>query len=118
MKRLKKKRLNTDVLSDEIILKIFDAYRTGKIIKDGIYFAFEKSLVTGLFTKEALLKPAKTDDVKDFASKALSDLKNMTVRKPENIGKILMGVMMNKFRGRIAGSQAMSIVGELIGGEV
>lgn len=118
MKRLKKRRLDIDILNDEIILKIFDAYRTGKIIKDGIYVAFEKAIYSGKFTKDVLPKPAKPEEVKEFSAKAVTELKNIQVRKPENISKILMGMVMDKFRGRIGGSEAMSIVGELIGGEV
>lgn len=118
MKRLKKRRLDTTALSDEIILKVFDAYRSGKIIREGIYVAFEKALKTGKFTKEALPKTAKTEEVKEYAVNCIADIKKIKIRKPENMNKILMGAVMGKFRGRIGGSDVYALVEELIGREV
>ncbi len=113
MKRLKKKKIDINLLSDEIILKIFDAYRTKKIIREGIFVAVEKSLNQGKFTKEVLPKPVNLDDIKDFAKKSLTEVKKMTLYYPDNLQKILMGVVMNKYRGKISGAETIKYVEEL-----
>ena len=87
-------------------------------MKEGIFVALEKSLKAGKYTKEVLPKPAKAEEVKEFANHCRENLKKEKIRKPENLYKIMMGMVMAKFRGRISGSEVSGLISEITGREV
>ena len=100
-KRLAKERLDTRVLTEEIMKGVFQLYKEGKITKDGILYAMKETIKSGKLTEDTLPRLCAQEELAATlkASKAL--LMGIRIRREEKRHKILMGMVMRRLRGRI-----------------
>ncbi|MFC2131108.1 Glu-tRNA(Gln) amidotransferase subunit GatE [Bacteroidota bacterium] len=110
VKHLKRSGFNINVLTAEVIEKIFKAYKDGKIVKDGVYYTVKKTAETGTFKKNYLLKPASADEIKKAIEKAKKKLKAMKLHNPDKKKDILIGLVMKALTGRVNGENVASII--------
>ncbi len=113
-KRLKKERRDTKVLTEELMKKIFLAYRNGRITKDAIYHTLRKAVLEGSFSEESLPEKCSLEEVAAVVRVSMVLLSGMKVyhelKKPE----ILMGMVLRTLRGRIEST----VLAELIAQEM
>lgn len=109
-KRLKKMKLNFNLLSDEEITEIFKLYKEGKIIKEGIYETIKAALANGKFVEELVPDFCSESELKVRIKEAKTQLEAMKLINPEASKKILMGLLMKNLRGRISGKMLFEIV--------
>ncbi|MGA2296690.1 MAG: Glu-tRNA(Gln) amidotransferase subunit GatE [FCB group bacterium] len=103
IKKLKKKRLNISLLNENVLKTIFKAYKENKIVNEGIYYAMENVILRAYSSEDFL--PIKCNDSEiDEAIEAAKEKYNwMNILHPENKKKIIMGLVMDKLRGRVEG---------------
>ncbi|MGE5402167.1 MAG: Glu-tRNA(Gln) amidotransferase subunit GatE [Ignavibacteriales bacterium] len=103
-KRLKGKGINAGVLTEETFESLFRLLKEGIIAREAMLpllkdialnGGFEPGLVRPICTEEELVKAI---------DEAGTELAKMKLYHPEKDKKILMGLVMNKLRGRIDGS--------------
>jgi glutamyl-tRNA(Gln) amidotransferase subunit E len=100
-KRLKRERLNVGVLTEELMKRIFLAYKNGKTVKDGLYRTMKKVVQEGSFSEESLLEPCSREELAAVVHGSMTLLYGMKVNHEEKKQKILMGMVLGKLRGRI-----------------
>jgi len=110
-KRLNKENCNIENLTVEIFENIFKKYSEEKIPRDAILTTLKNVLELGLFVDEVIPPPIKKDDAKKEASTLSENFDNKKLYNKERKEKVLMGILMKKFRGRIPAPA----VGEMIG---
>jgi glutamyl-tRNA(Gln) amidotransferase subunit E len=103
-KKLLKKKLRTGLLSTEVMKKIFEALKERKIVKDGIFHIMENFLITGILELEQLFEPATPEEILFAKEQSLFEMKNINIIKPENKQNILLGMVMDKLRGKVNGA--------------
>ncbi len=100
-KRLRKKNLKVELLSIDIFEKIFDAYRKGIIFREGILIAMELAIRNNDDFINYFIPELSQKDIQNYFKKSLSDLKKIELNKSENKKLVLIGLLMNKLRGKV-----------------
>ncbi|MBE0572084.1 MAG: Glu-tRNA(Gln) amidotransferase subunit GatE [Ignavibacteriaceae bacterium] len=101
-KRLSKSSYVIDSINEEMMLSILKAYADGKLTYDFILTAMKISTELGMFVEEIIPEPISENDLEKeilFAEQQMAKLKFI---KDKNAGSIIMGILMNKLRGRIS----------------
>jgi len=116
-KRLKKSGYNIELLNENVFSEMLKAYSEKKIPRDAILSALKNVIELGLFTEEVFFKPITDEELDTQIKSASSDLKKMKLYNEENTGHILMGLLMQKLRGRVTAPYVAKKVGFLNGGQ-
>jgi len=101
-KRLKKSRQNVEMLNEGIYSSILKAYSDGKLTYDFILSAMKFSIELGMFVDEIIPEPISDMDLEKEIQFAEHQMQKMDFIKKENENSIMMGILMNKLRGRIS----------------
>jgi glutamyl-tRNA(Gln) amidotransferase subunit E len=109
-KRLLKKNLKIDLLSVEIMEEIFEAYKEGIIFKEGILIAMELAVKGNENFKNYFVPEINQKDLQVHCKKSLSDLKKIELNEPENKKIVLLGLLMNKLRGRVDSKKVIELI--------
>ena len=109
-KRLRKKGYDTDILNEEMLSKIFQAYSDGKITRDGILPLLENVIALGVFFDELLPDPCTDNEMDKAVKESKTGLKKVKLHKKENRTKVMMGMAMEKLRGRIPGDVVLNYI--------
>ena len=109
-KRLRKKGYDTDILNEEKLSKILQAYRDGKITRDGILPLLENVIALGVFFDELLPDPCTDNEMDKTVRESKNGLKKVKLYKNENRTKVMMGLAMEKLRGRIPGDVVLNYI--------
>jgi len=109
-KRLRKKGYDVEILNEEIFSKIISAYKANKITRDGILSLLENVISLGVFFDELLPLPCSDNELDKTFEESKGNLKTMRLYKMENRTKVLMGLTMNKLRGRVPGKDVHSYI--------
>lgn len=117
-KRLKKSGYDISALTDENMLKIFDAYKEELIVKDGIYETMKNICAAGEFRLNLLPTICRGQDIRNAYTNAVSELNSINVRNKDKTAQILMGIIMNKLRGRVDGVTVTEYLVDNFKGEV
>ncbi len=88
--------------------EIFEAFKSGMITREGIFLAMKSFLANGKLRFPKKIKSTELSKVINDSKKAI---KKMKVQKEEKKTEILIGLIMNKVRGKIDGK----LVAEKIG---
>jgi len=112
-KRLKRKKLNIEVLYDAIFESIFAAYKDGKIVKDGILTVLENCIIQNGFAVDTLPELCTDLEFKDVVLKCKVYLNKKELLNPAKSNEILTGLIMDELRGRINGEQVAVFINEL-----
>jgi len=116
-KRLKKTGHNTELLNGNIFSEILKAHSKGKIPGDAILSALQNVIELGLFTKEIFFKPINDEELNFHIVSTSDELKKIKLFNEEKTRHILMGLLMNKLRGRIAAPYVAKKIGIINGGQ-
>ncbi|HRP94024.1 MAG TPA: Glu-tRNA(Gln) amidotransferase subunit GatE [Ignavibacteriaceae bacterium] len=101
-KRLKKHGIQSDWLNEKIFESILKSYSENKIPKDALLSTLKTIAELGAFTEEAILNPAKENEVDEIIQLAKSECDKMTIYNPASKTNLLMGMIMKKLRGRFS----------------
>ncbi|MCX7909341.1 MAG: Glu-tRNA(Gln) amidotransferase subunit GatE [Ignavibacteria bacterium] len=100
---LRRKKLNTSLISNEQIKEVFKLYKSGKILKEGIKYAFELILKGQERYILHLLSPVSINEIETAFHRAILYLKNARLYHPEKTKEIAVGLIMQQLRGRVEG---------------
>jgi glutamyl-tRNA(Gln) amidotransferase subunit E len=100
-KRLKKEKLNTNLLTPDLMKDIFDAYKKGKVTKDAIYQTMREVVKRGGFSEEHLPEACPKEELAAVVHASVVLLSGVKVNHIEKKHEIVMGMVMEKLRGRI-----------------
>jgi glutamyl-tRNA(Gln) amidotransferase subunit E len=103
-KRLKKKGLDPDVLTEETLRRIFALFRDRKISRDGVLALMEKAARGEPLPGAGEVRPATDEEVYAQVEASNGALRNMTIYNPEKKSHVLMGLVMTALRGRVEGA--------------
>jgi len=101
-KRLKRGQLHFSQISEDIFSSILKAYADGKLTSDFILSALKISAELGMFVEEIIPQPITKTDLEKEIVIAEQQMQKMPFIKKDNVHSIMMGILMNKLRGRIS----------------
>jgi glutamyl-tRNA(Gln) amidotransferase subunit E len=104
-KRLKKNNYNVDSIDEQMMSSILKAYADGKLTSDFILNALKLSIELGMFVEEIIPSPINDDELEKELFLAEQKMQTMKFIKDENSGSIIMGILMNKLRGRVSAKE-------------
>lgn len=110
-KRLKKLGSVTEWITNEMMSDILKAYSEGKITKDNLLYTLKTSIELGTFTEEILLSELSESELISEINSEKKKIKSHTLRNEEKVKEVLMGLLIDQFRGRISAS----LIAEKIG---
>lgn len=113
-KKLKKKRLNIDILNEQVFKGILEAYKNKLIEKDGIIVAMERTILQGQFTLDILPAPANDIEIMDALLNSKLQLNKIKLHNNEKSRDILIGLVMNNLRGRVDGAYISKYINDLM----
>jgi glutamyl-tRNA(Gln) amidotransferase subunit E len=93
-KRLRKKGLDASLLTEAKFKNIFKLYKDGKITREGIYMALGDG-----FASSSLPAPPSAAEIDAAVRGAFERLGSMKIHNPGRTDRILMGIVMGRFRG-------------------
>ena len=101
-KRLKKGSLNFSSINEEIFSSVLKANADRKLTSDFILSALKMSSELGMFVEEIIPQRISQSDLEKEIILAENQMEKMKFIKKKNIRSIMMGILMNKLRGRIS----------------
>lgn len=110
-KKLRKIGCRDAWLHERMLWAVLKSYADGKIPKDALFTALKNTVELGVFTDEVIPSPLKADSLDEEIKKTSENLKGIRLHNPDKKEKVLIGLLMNKLRGRIPAK----IVAEKIG---
>jgi glutamyl-tRNA(Gln) amidotransferase subunit E len=111
-KRLKKKRLNPDNISEEDIYEIFKKYKSGEIAREGILILMEAAASGNKNFDEVIGKPLNEKEMTKVFEETEYELNHKRISKSAMIREVILGESMHKVRGRYAGSKASQLLNQ------
>ena len=114
-KRLKKKNRNPELLTIDVMKKIFKALNEEKIVKDGVIHVMENYLITGRLETDQVFEPAGNEEILFAKEQSVFEMENIKLLKPENKQELLFGMVMDKLRGRVNGVDALKKLDQISG---
>ncbi len=91
--------------------EIFKAFSEEKIPADYILTAMRNSIELGMFVDAIIPKPINEKEFGSELESANQKIKELKIKNPENDKTILMGILMNKLRGKISAKFAAEKTG-------
>lgn len=116
-KRLKKCGCITELLNQRMFEEILKSYADGKIPKDALLTTLRTVAELGAFPEEVIQKPANTEEVDAIIKGAKSEYDRMTIFNHHSKNILLMGLIMQKLRGRIPAKVIADKIGFVKGGK-
>lgn len=105
-KRLKKKGLPVEKLNEETLEAVLKAVKERKIFKEGLLPLLEQVLASGKNLDELLLPKATERELRESIEQVVMSLKNKKFAGEEGRMRRAMGLLMEKWRGRMEGVDA------------
>lgn len=110
-KRLKKKGSNISILNEDIFSYLLKSCSEGKIPRDAVLSIMKNIIESGQFTEDIIPTPANEKEINEVISKSLEQIKNTSLIDESNKEILLMGIIMNKLRGRVSAVTIAGMVG-------
>jgi glutamyl-tRNA(Gln) amidotransferase subunit E len=104
-KRLSRSSYVIDSIDEQMMSSILKAYVDGKLTYDFILTAMKISSELGMFVDEIIPQPISDDDLEKEILLAEQQMSKMKFIKDKNAGSIIMGILMNKLRGRVSAKE-------------
>ncbi|MEW6194348.1 MAG: Glu-tRNA(Gln) amidotransferase subunit GatE [Bacteroidota bacterium] len=102
-KRLKKNKLDTSLITVEMMEEILCAYKDGLLSRNGIFIAMQKSIKKGKFYPELLPKPVTAKELDEIIESTKVEMSSVKLIDEEDRNKVLFAVIMNKVRMNVEG---------------
>jgi len=111
-KRLRKRKLNIEMISVQMMECILKIYKDGLLSKDGILPILVKSIEKGKFYPELLPKPYTRAELVQLVTNEKHDLTEVKIKHIDKKDTILMGEIMNKVRLNVSGKEVIDLLSE------
>jgi glutamyl-tRNA(Gln) amidotransferase subunit E len=111
LKRLKRKSGTTAPLDADALRVILKAHSDKSIVREGIFVAMVHTLEAKRFSSEFLPPVCSDKELGEVVTMCEAVLKTTALRIPEKRTEVLMGMVMDKLRGRIDGSRVAQKIG-------
>jgi len=112
-KRLNRSGYVIDSINEEMMSAILKSHADGKLSSDFMLNVLKLSIELGMFVDEIIPEPIGDKDLEKEIQLAEEKMQKMKFIKEENVKSIMMGILMNKLRGRISArkvSQKISLL--------
>jgi Glu-tRNA(Gln) amidotransferase subunit E-like FAD-binding protein len=106
-KRLRRKKLNINFLTEDIIIQIFKAYRDKQISRDGILYYMEIAARFGYLDSEQIPSLCTESELEQAFSNANELIKKTNIYNPEKLDGLVIRNVMKSLRGRIEFSEVI-----------
>ncbi|MDP2914929.1 MAG: Glu-tRNA(Gln) amidotransferase subunit GatE [Candidatus Aminicenantes bacterium] len=113
-KRLRKKNLPVERLDERTMAAVLGAVKERKIFKEGLLPLFEQALASNKTIGELLLPKATERELGESIVQTAESLKNKKFSSEESRKRRAMGLIMEKWRGRIDGTEAALKLGRYL----
>lgn len=110
-KRLQKNGSMAEWMNEEMFEGVLKAYSENKIPKDALYQTMKNAAELGAFTEEVIPPPLESNKLNEEIKLTSEQTKEIKLHNPANKEKVMIGLLMNKLRGRIPAK----VVAEKIG---
>ncbi len=108
--KIQKEGLDVSYITDHVLFTLFESYKQGKIVREGIFFTLESVCRNQGFSNMLMPEVANKEEIELTIEKSKKVLEDVTIRKPEKYNQILMGVVMDELRGRVSGKEVLKII--------
>jgi len=105
-KRLKKKGLPLEILDEKTMADLLMAVKEGRIFKEGLLPLLEQRLATHKTVDELLLPKATEREFQESLLQIVEGTRAGTFTSAESRARRAMGLIMDKWRGRVDGTEA------------
>jgi len=113
IKRLKKKKFNTNYLTPDNLKLLFEAYKNGAMVKDGFYEAMKNIIASEGKTDDSTIPvPASDNEIRVAFKQSLEELYKIKFHNPEKKKDYLIGLIMALLAGRVNGKDISNYVNE------
>ena len=109
-KRLKKMRLEANLLYEGLVKEIFHSYKDGLLSRNGIFYAMKLAIEQNDFNPELLQKPISSEELEKVISETSQQLSKVKLINNEKRKEVLLGLVMNKVR--------MSVDGKIVANKI
>ncbi|MGA9116053.1 MAG: Glu-tRNA(Gln) amidotransferase subunit GatE [Bacteroidota bacterium] len=113
-RRLRRDGIAASRLGEEDLRSILVAWRERKVMREGLYALLRRASEAGGFNPSLLPVPCTENEAQEAVRASAQELAREVLRKPERRERILMGMAMERLRGRVEGAK----VRQLVSGEV
>lgn len=110
-KRLKKKGIDPELITEEMLKDIFKAYKEGILSRDGILPAIVDSVKKSKFDPEMLLPKMDEEQFRNTLKECTHKVNLMKLYNENNKNKLLMDFVMSKIGMKINGAEAAKQIG-------
>jgi glutamyl-tRNA(Gln) amidotransferase subunit E len=107
-KRIKRYLKHYETIGPEHIKDIFQAYKDGQLAKDGILLSMRDVAAYGRWKVPPICSEKELNDV---IAESQREITSMKLLKPEKKLEVLMGIVMEKVRGKIDGAIVAKKIG-------
>ena len=114
---LRRRNIPTCDLSADMLRRILQSYKEGKIVKDAIFYIENKTAQSGVYDDTDFPQLASKEDFVNAFNRVMQRTINLQFRKPEKKNDYLFGLVMDELRYRIDGKTAKVYFNELINKE-
>ena len=104
-KRLKKKKLPVPLLDGGMAEDILKALKDRRLFKEGILPLLEQALVLGEGIDQLLLSPGTVLELQESIVQTMASLSDKKTNNDQSLKRLAMGMLMQKWRGRIDGTE-------------
>jgi len=116
VKRLGRGGYDVSKLTTEVMNSIFTAVNSGRIVKDGVLKMMEQICDSGPEALLNLLVPANETELVTVVREAQTQIKKMVIINPDRRAIIIIGMIMDRLRGRVNGQTVIDLLGMTNGG--
>ena len=102
-KRLKKKGHNINLLSDDILIEVFDLFKKSVICKDAIFYLLDKITQNGELDKSIIPHPCTQSELNYEIRQAVKKVEKMKLYDGKNKVVLTIAQVMKNLYGRIDG---------------
>lgn len=114
-KRLQKNGCMIEWMREEMFENVLKAYSENRIPKDALYQILKNVVELGAFTEAVIPQPLNSNKL-DEEIKLFSDqIKEIKLYNPANKEKVMIGLLMNKLRGRVPAKVVAKRIGLMKG---
>lgn len=107
-KRLKKMKLDADLLYEGLMKEIFRSYKDGLLSQGGILYAMKNAIEQNDFNPELLPSPISAKELEEIISETSQQLNKVKLINNERRKEVLLGLVMNKVRVSVEGKVVVS----------
>ena len=112
-KRLKKRNFDISYLNTDNLKPLFDAYKNGKMVKDGFYVAMKNLIMSkGELMSDTIPEPVDEQEIRVAFKLKLEQIYNMKLYNPDKRKEILIALIISHLRGRVNGKDIVDFVNE------